>query len=398
MPIKVTEDVGSSAGDPHTLTTGLSPTIKLTGSSADANGAGAWSAGPISGIVIGVCVAVAVLSVLLYVFYYRKQKHSATKQQTQVTGGAAPLTDVNDDNRVQTSDSQSKEQHNGCRPMTVTATATVGDDSGYAVIEEARGSPSTFNKRIDDIEGFVKVRDNPAYSTAYETVSTSSKECKIPLMPSAHEQTDDIYWQPAKSVEKLYAQFDGKRFRRILGSEIVVHETLGTGEFGTVVKGTWQGSGGGTTIAVKMLNSPSVSNRVRFLQEGAIMGQFKHNNIVALRGLVLEGEPLMVAVEFMDNGDLKKYLQTVKERTGLASRFLRMAREIAAGMKYLAHKAFIHRDLAARNIMLDGTWTCKIGDFGLSRDLADSDYYMTRGGRIPVRWTAPEVTSSYSNR
>lgn len=33
----------------------------------------------------------------------------------------------------------------------------------------------------------------------------------------------------------------------------------------------------------------------------------------------------------------------------------------------------------------------KIADFGMARDL-DCDYYVARtGGKIPVRWTAPEV-------
>ncbi len=32
-----------------------------------------------------------------------------------------------------------------------------------------------------------------------------------------------------------------------------------------------------------------------------------------------------------------------------------------------------------------------ISDFGMSRDLADESYYVSRGGMIPVKWTAPEV-------
>ena len=33
----------------------------------------------------------------------------------------------------------------------------------------------------------------------------------------------------------------------------------------------------------------------------------------------------------------------------------------------------------------------QIADFGMSRDLMDENYYMSHGGQIPVKWTAPEV-------
>ena len=33
----------------------------------------------------------------------------------------------------------------------------------------------------------------------------------------------------------------------------------------------------------------------------------------------------------------------------------------------------------------------QIADFGMSRDLAENPYYETKGGRIPLRWTAPEA-------
>lgn len=33
----------------------------------------------------------------------------------------------------------------------------------------------------------------------------------------------------------------------------------------------------------------------------------------------------------------------------------------------------------------------QLGDFGMSRDLADAEYYLSQGGVIPVRWTAPEA-------
>ena len=42
-----------------------------------------------------------------------------------------------------------------------------------------------------------------------------------------------------------------------------------------------------------------------------------------------------------------------------------------------------------------GLWFTQIGDFGLSRDLLDENYYITKGGMIPWRWTAPEVIMIY---
>ena len=33
----------------------------------------------------------------------------------------------------------------------------------------------------------------------------------------------------------------------------------------------------------------------------------------------------------------------------------------------------------------------KVGDLGMSRDLADAEYYVFHGGKIPVRWTSPEA-------
>ena len=33
----------------------------------------------------------------------------------------------------------------------------------------------------------------------------------------------------------------------------------------------------------------------------------------------------------------------------------------------------------------------QIGDFGLSRDLNKENFYVSHGGKIPVKWTAPEA-------
>ena len=34
----------------------------------------------------------------------------------------------------------------------------------------------------------------------------------------------------------------------------------------------------------------------------------------------------------------------------------------------------------------------QISDFGMSRNLMDENYYISHGGKVPVKWTAPEVS------
>ena len=70
---------------------------------------------------------------------------------------------------------------------------------------------------------------------------------------------------------------------------------LGSGQFGTVHKGEWMASEGGEKIevAVKTLKEgASEEDKVKFLQEAAIMGQFSHPNVVKLYGIVIDGEPV----------------------------------------------------------------------------------------------------------
>ena len=72
-----------------------------------------------------------------------------------------------------------------------------------------------------------------------------------------------------------------------------ITENLGSGQFGHVVKGLWQSPDGVLPVAVKMLKEGTEENdEVRFLQEAAINGQFRHRNVVKLHGVVTLGRPV----------------------------------------------------------------------------------------------------------
>ena len=90
---------------------------------------------------------------------------------------------------------------------------------------------------------------------------------------------------------------------------------------------------------------------------------------------------MLVCMELMEKGDLKNYLRCCRNdddnnfKPPTEKQVYLMACQIADGMAYLADKKYVHRDLAARNCMVAHDMTVKIGDFGMTRDIYETDYY-----------------------
>uniref|UniRef100_A0A670IPU6 Ephrin type-A receptor 6 n=1 Tax=Podarcis muralis TaxID=64176 RepID=A0A670IPU6_PODMU len=196
----------------------------------------------------------------------------------------------------------------------------------------------------------------------------------------------DTYEDPSLAVHEFAKEIDPSRIR--------IERVIGAGEFGEVCSGRLKTPGKREIpVAIKTLKGGYVDRQRRdFLREASIMGQFDHPNIIRLEGVVTKSKPVMIVVEYMENGSLDSFLRkhdghfTVIQLVG-------MLRGIASGMKYLSDMGYVHRDLAARNILVNSNLMCKVSDFGLSRVLEDDPEaaYTTSGGKIPIRWTAPEA-------
>ncbi|KAM8970285.1 ephrin type-A receptor 5 isoform 4-T4 [Sarcophilus harrisii] len=182
--------------------------------------------------------------------------------------------------------------------------------------------------------------------------------------------------------------------KEIEASCITIERVIGAGEFGEVCSGRLKLPGKREfPVAIKTLKVGYTEKQRRdFLGEASIMGQFDHPNIIHLEGVVTKSKPVMIVTEYMENGSLDTFL---KKNDGQFTviQLVGMLRGIASGMKYLSDMGYVHRDLAARNILINSNLVCKVSDFGLSRVLEDDAEaaYTTRGGKIPIRWTAPEA-------
>ncbi|KAI4502795.1 hypothetical protein M0802_001839 [Mischocyttarus mexicanus] len=170
--------------------------------------------------------------------------------------------------------------------------------------------------------------------------------------------------------------------------DVILLEKIGRGNFGDVYKAQLKKCK--TDVAVKTckVTLPDEQKR-KFLQEGRILKQYDHPNIVKLIGICVQKQPIMIVMELVAGGSLLTYLR--KNANSISQREqLRMCKDAAAGMRYLESKYCIHRDLAARNCLVGHESIVKISDFGMSRE--EEEYIVSDGMKqIPIKWTAPEA-------
>uniref|UniRef100_A0A8C6TCN6 receptor protein-tyrosine kinase n=1 Tax=Neogobius melanostomus TaxID=47308 RepID=A0A8C6TCN6_9GOBI len=225
----------------------------------------------------------------------------------------------------------------------------------------------------------------------YSKTKQESEEEKH-LNPGVKIYVDPFtYEDPDQAIHEFTKEIDV--------NSIHIERVIGMGEFGEVCSGRLRLQGKREIyVAIKSLKAGySDKQRRDFLAEASIMGQFEHPNIIRLEGVITRCKPLMIITEYMENGSLDAFLRVIH-----VIQLVGMLRGIASGMKYLSDMSYVHRDLAARNILVNSNLVCKVSDFGLSRVLDDdptaayttreaTGTYLSPGGKIPIRWTAPEA-------
>ncbi|XP_076848073.1 ephrin type-B receptor 2 [Brachyhypopomus gauderio] len=235
------------------------------------------------------------------------------------------------------------------------------------IVCNRRGSDRTESEYTDKLQHYTSGHMSPGM--------------KIYIDPFTYEDPNEAVREFAKEIDV---------------SCVKIEQVIGAGEFGEVCSGSLRLPGKREIlVAIKTLKSGYTEKQRRdFLSEASIMGQFDHPNIIHLEGVVTKSSPVMIITEFMENGSLDSFLRQ-NDGQFTVIQLVGMLRGIASGMKYLGDMNYVHRDLAARNILVNSNLVCKVSDFGLSRfledDASDPTYTSALGGKIPIRWTAPEA-------
>ncbi|XP_076657724.1 uncharacterized protein LOC143361906 isoform X2 [Halictus rubicundus] len=225
----------------------------------------------------------------------------------------------------------------------------------------------------------------------------STKPKPLPLSTSFFEERDS---DPNTLPEYCREWFDAQELSTPREKLKYLRE-LGHGWFGKVVEGRADLEGckrisKNEGVVVRILTEEATTKeKAWFLGEATPYLKLQHQNILTLLGVCLETDPYLLIFESCPVGDLKRFLLSnydQKSQNALIKENIpvRMALDIAAGLKHMHNYGFVHTDLSARNCLVASDLSAKLGDYGIGVEKYPEDYYVVGDRALPIRWSAPE--------
>lgn len=176
---------------------------------------------------------------------------------------------------------------------------------------------------------------------------------------------------------------------RVLGNRYEIIEKIGGGGMAIVYKARCRVLN--RFVAIKVLRDELTNDHEfveKFKQESLSAASLAHPNIVNIYDTGIDGDIYYIVMEYVKGENLKKY---ISKRGRLSEHeTIRIARQIAEGLKHAHTNNIIHRDIKPHNILITEDGIAKVTDFGIARAATSSTINNTSNVIGSVHYFSPE--------
>eukprot|EP00884_Botryococcus_braunii_P020080 jgi/Botrbrau1/6756/Bobra.0324s0041.1 len=137
---------------------------------------------------------------------------------------------------------------------------------------------------------------------------------------------------------------------------------LGKGGSGQVYKGKYKGC---SPVAIKVLEDVTRDTSEEIMKEIAILNACRHPHIVQFQGVAFTSGHVLLIMEYMDGGDLRRALNRGSEYRW-RNKGPQVAYDIACALAYLHSHSVIHLDVKSANVLLTSDGRAKLCDVGIT--------------------------------